>query len=286
MSSFSYEIETASDSTRLHRASTKESMAAAQGKIISELKAFGFYNCEFFVSSDDKGHGSGFVATSDFAQGEGENVCIIVFRGTHNNTDVRTDLSYEMIKIEGDHGYVHKGFHEAVSDVSMQIAAIVNRLNPKHTLPILVTGHSLGGANAVMAAFAAQESYKAIPALAFDVHAVYTFGQPRVGDTSFKASYDKTFKEKTFRIARGADVIPSLPPTLCCYHHVGEQSNLLYFNTCGTGHWNRSCHGRCLDDCVGMSVCCTTMGYFIVTAHSMNDGYRSDMRKHFQIIKK
>ena len=68
---------------------------------------------------------------------------------------------------------------------------------------VLFTGHSLGGALAVVAA--ARSKY---------VGEVYTYGQPRVGNRK----YSKQVKSKVYRFVNNNDVVPRVPPPLVFGH--------------------------------------------------------------------
>src|SRR5690606_37727833 len=69
-----------------------------------------------------------------------------------------------------------------------------------------LTGHSLGGALAVLATAVLKIG------LRMPVAGVYTYGQPRVGDAEFCRVYDQVLKDITFRYVNDADVVPHLPP--------------------------------------------------------------------------
>ena len=75
----------------------------------------------------------------------------------------------------------------------------------------MVTGHGSGGALAILAAADLANSHA--------IDAVYTFGQPRVGNKAFSTWYP-TVVPNTFRVIHYADLIPHLPPTtfLGFYH--------------------------------------------------------------------
>jgi hypothetical protein len=80
---------------------------------------------------------------------------------------------------------------------------------------VFVTGHSLGGALAVLIA-------ERISQLPKDVDAVYTFGMPRAGSTAFAASYDNDLGLRTFRLVHGDDIVPTVAPTSFGFLHVGR----------------------------------------------------------------
>jgi hypothetical protein len=84
--------------------------------------------------------------------------------------------------------------------------------NPLEAL--YVTGHSLGGAMAALMGvmLTVEPPYRQ---LAERLSAVYTFGQPMVGNGKFaRACGNNVFlRTRTFRYVFGADIVPSLPPT-------------------------------------------------------------------------
>lgn len=148
----------------------------------------------------------GFAAwTEDFA--------VLAFRGTDSLDDWRTDSRRELVPRKWCDGRVHRGFAEALSIGWWRVAHLVG-LAPRG-LPLLVTGHSLGGALAVLAAVRLQR--EGIP-----VAHVCTFGQPRVGDRRFcRRSGLASWR----RVALGGDPVVSLPPAvnlLRGYAHGGE----------------------------------------------------------------
>ena len=82
---------------------------------------------------------------------------------------------------------------------------------------ILVTGHSLGGALASIAA--ATISYNEC-ASAEDIKLI-TFGQPRVGNSEYAASMDKLVPN-TLRVVNGRDPVVQVPPREYGYQHHGR----------------------------------------------------------------
>jgi len=135
---------------------------------------------------------------------------VIAFRGTEKKiSDWLTDI--KAIPTTFGEGKVHTGFYEAftkekdkkgrtVADRVMQImqsAAV--RDDKDETLPLFITGHSLGGALALMAT----------NLLAADIKgACYTFGGPRIANYEY---FDK-LKTPVYRIVNSSDIVPRVPP--------------------------------------------------------------------------
>ncbi|VDL85693.1 unnamed protein product, partial [Nippostrongylus brasiliensis] len=72
---------------------------------------------------------------------------------------------------------------------------------------ITLTGHSLGGALAALAAARiAKQGFRS-----GDQITMYTFGEPRVGDLTFATNFDSMIKN-SYRVVFGRDSIPHLPP--------------------------------------------------------------------------
>jgi hypothetical protein len=111
---------------------------------------------------------------------------------------------------------LHSGFERAVETVLPAIqAALGKRVAPN--LPVFFTGHSLGGALAILAAW----RISLLPNAPEIV--VYTFGSPRNGGREFFNDYTPRLGDFTFRLVHGTDIVPTVPPTLLdVYHHVGQ----------------------------------------------------------------
>lgn len=107
---------------------------------------------------------------------------------------------------------VAAGFAEAAQSALPIIRAL---LNEDRSEPIYVTGHSLGGALAVIAAAALTRE-------GFRIEAVYTYGMPRPGTQEFKTSYDATLGARTYRLVYATDVVPTVPPSALGMRHVGR----------------------------------------------------------------
>lgn len=110
---------------------------------------------------------------------------------------------------------LHVGFQAAVETVWPRIKTVIANRPPSEQA-LFFTGHSLGGALAIVAA------ERAMRELTVQATAVYTFGSPRTGGKAFFNSYG-LLGNSTFRFVHGADVVPTVPPSLMGeFCHVGQ----------------------------------------------------------------
>lgn len=107
----------------------------------------------------------------------------------------------------GNMGWVHGGFADAYDEIKALQDTLVDRKKP-----LVITGHSLGGATATVAALDLKQR-------GYNVHSVYTYGAPRVGYSDFKDIYGKA-GIPTYRFINAWDVVPRIPKIN--YHHVGQ----------------------------------------------------------------
>jgi lipase (class 3) len=109
---------------------------------------------------------------------------------------------------------VHQGFLDAAAavwgDVKTALTAALAASSP-----VFITGHSLGAAIAVVTADFARKELNLTNAQ------IYLYGCPRVGRDDFVSPYNDTFRTKTYRLVHGADIVPTVPPPLLGFHHVG-----------------------------------------------------------------
>ncbi|AUX44613.1 uncharacterized protein SOCE26_060790 [Sorangium cellulosum] len=88
---------------------------------------------------------------------------------------------------------------------------------------LYVTGHSLGGALAVVAA-ALLHVDPSMEGIRRKLRGVYTYGQPMVGFSDFTTRFDEEFGRKLFRHVYGKDIVPCLPPrTTGKFVHFGRE---------------------------------------------------------------
>ncbi|MBF2759355.1 MAG: lipase family protein [Ectothiorhodospiraceae bacterium AqS1] len=125
---------------------------------------------------------------------------MLVFRGTEKNCfkDIKADIDAVKIGCVSNGG-VHRGFKNHYEKIANRIQ---NDLNKKEYIrkPLIIAGHSLGGALATIAAKRLIHQG--------GIAACYTFGAPRVGDE--KWSHD--VKTPIYRLVNAADCVTMLPP--------------------------------------------------------------------------
>ncbi len=151
-----------------------------------------FYN----RSLDPLKNTEGFVARRQ--KGDDRDFIVIAIRGTTSVQDWMNNAKAGTESIGGGRR-VHKGFHQAYLDAKPQIDALIEQARST-TLPIFVTGHSLGGAVAVMSTWYLRRDL---------LSACYTFGAPRVGNHTFNDS----FHTPIYRVVNAFDPVPLVPPS-------------------------------------------------------------------------
>jgi triacylglycerol lipase len=98
----------------------------------------------------------------------------------------------------------HMGFISAISAVWDEVQARVNDEVEKDDRPVWVTGHSLGGAMALLGGWLLNRN-------GISVHQIYTYGAPMVGNDVVAKAIDQEFASKVFRYINTEDPIPKLP---------------------------------------------------------------------------
>jgi triacylglycerol lipase len=151
-----------------------------------------------------------------------DQTCILVFRGTQPNKirDWLYDLDSRFVSPPmGMVGRVHAGFLHALNAVWPEVWATLQK--ERGTRSLWITGHSLGGALAVLATARLRFS-KAQP-----INGLYTYGQPRVGDPEFCTCFNQGFGKSTFRFVNYHDIVPRVPLRNMGYEHQGK---FFFFN--------------------------------------------------------
>jgi len=175
-----------------------------------------------------------FIATKD-------DTIYLAFRGTANISDdiIDTKLEQDAYTFLTDDGSnctmkspkVQNGFNEVYTDIEKPIFdKMQDLIGTKQFNTVLITGHSLGAALAVLA----------LPDLTVNVPLadviMYSFAGPSVGNSNFVGIYDCLISEgmnTSWRVVNTNDAIPKLPPTtLDCedfmYEHVMDQHDIVF----------------------------------------------------------
>ena len=188
-------------------------------------------------------------STAYLVQSRCGRLVILCYRGTEPanlaNWVADADVGSESITLGGERLAVHSGFHRNVRATRWAVLRELelalqgkSLLDPEESVEhpaqaLYVTGHSLGGAMAVLFALslAGSEEHRA---LAEQLRAVYTFGQPLATGAPLPAAAGEVAR-KLFRHVAPRDPIPALPAAPWGrLAHFGEE----YCQT--EGGWQRS----------------------------------------------
>ena len=124
----------------------------------------------------------------------------LAFRGTESTSikDIKSDAKATTTKCSSG-GNIHSGFKEAYEEVAMEIQNDIDQ-EAYANKPLFITGHSLGGALATIAA--KQLTH------AGGIASCYTYGSPRVGDEDWVSD----IKAPLYRLVNAADCVTMMPP--------------------------------------------------------------------------
>ena len=134
---------------------------------------------------------------------QGPDFAVLAFRGSDDLAAWMTNINVLPVPWRSG-GKVHRGFATALDSIWPDVAADLPRVRG----PLLVTGHSLGGALAALAASHLPEAR------------LYTYGAPRVGDRAFRAAMEMR-PGPARRYVDDRDVVCRVPPAAFGYRHAG-----------------------------------------------------------------
>lgn len=155
------------------------------------------------------------------AENRHSDTTLIAIRGTYNIENALLDLDSKLVNNTKLALKSHQGFTRAANTLYAQI---LPSLNKNHG--ITVTGHSLGGAVAVLLAMYLDKA-------GYSINQVTTFGQPKVSNRGAIKQFPNL---KITRVVNEEDMIPLLPPVdlseilrlkIDIFWHVGRELVLL-----------------------------------------------------------
>ena len=144
---------------------------------------------------------------------------IITLRGTQTPEDWLHNLDFigEPYQPVPGRGTVHQGFQLIYYAIRKNLVSIVNTVG-KGCTEVLITGHSLGGALAVLAMPDMLSN-----CLTGNVSPIlYNLAGPRAGHDDFQNFFDAHINV-CYRVVNTWDVVPHVPPGLAGFVHVGNQ---------------------------------------------------------------
>eukprot|EP00054_Salpingoeca_dolichothecata_P013609 m.76018 g.76018 ORF g.76018 m.76018 type:complete len:395 (+) comp20568_c0_seq1:157-1341(+) len=181
---------------------------------------------------------------------------IVTFRGTEGlsivdwGTDflfTLTDFTVGFISL----GKIHTGFVRALglnSAGQRRLADAIYDCIQEHATPeshIYVTGHSLGGALAMVFGSYLIAKQEASPSSTHQIR-IFTYGQPRVGDKVYARKMEGYFEDPRYhliRVVNNNDIVPRVPPTFSS--HTSKHDG---FSHISTGFCYIDRHGDILKD--------------------------------------
>ena len=98
----------------------------------------------------------------------------------------------------------HQGFINALDSIWLPLFSGVEDEMKRSERPLWITGHSLGGALAVLSAWLFHRKF-------VSVQQVYTFGGPMIGNHEASKAFDRELSGKIVRYVNGPDPVPKLP---------------------------------------------------------------------------
>jgi len=187
-----------------------------QGAVANQLPIF-----DFITANNETGYDpeAMIISTKEYI--------ILAWRGTdrvaNNNSTLAggaifefgewfsTNFNYQLRNApNGIQGQVHRGFSESILEDNMiaRVARRLKQLGVKNK-KLWITGHSLGGAHAQIAALYLQKMHQIRP------FAVYTYASPGVGNREFNREIDRVVpRPRLQRFVFMNDPIPAVPSGL------------------------------------------------------------------------
>ena len=139
-------------------------------------------------------------------------VATVAFRGMSSVADAYVGLWFPLRSLPSPHRQSVKAHHGALLQYLSIHAHILAALEASGATHVVLTGHSLGGALAVVAAAMLPDTY---------TYDLVTFGGPRAGNTELAdAVYPKC--RSVVRVVHNRDIVPCMPLEVMGFKHVSK----------------------------------------------------------------
>jgi len=200
-----------------------------RNQILRQLQAWGFPAADCRVFSTN---------TAQVLAAVNEEMIIVAFRGTEPGKLADWLVDAEIIQKpwrdffgEPDLGRVHHGFMRNAAFIWEQLSQFVAGARAGRQA-LWITGHSLGGAMALIAgaAFAFAEHQP--------VNGIYTYGQPRTGNRAFVVKSNQRLRAVTFRVVNDRDLVPHVPPMFIPFLIIPPHGPIFYRHAGGLLHFD------------------------------------------------
>ncbi|KAL0076060.1 secreted triacylglycerol lipase [Phycomyces blakesleeanus] len=145
----------------------------------------------------------------------------LVFRGTSSFANVIADADFSPTSYPPVKGTnVHNGFYNAYMSVQKDVLSeMTQQITDYPHYRVVVTGHSLGGALAILGGLDLFQRDSRFDAWNLSI---VTFGGPRVGDPAFAHYVVRTGIPIT-RVIHNQDIVPHVPPQYLGFLHPGTE---------------------------------------------------------------
>lgn len=155
-----------------------------------KLKAMGFESVDTVLEGSMIGY---FLQVEDQA--------VIVFRGTDDLDDWLANLDTKIA--DTGSGLAHRGFYSSYQGLAPQVGELIRQSEVKR---VWITGHSLGGALAVMCGFDLADR------ASVDIDGLITFGQPMVAKQQLADRIEDLLSGRYVHYVNQQDVVTRIPP--------------------------------------------------------------------------
>ncbi len=173
----------------------------------NKLGRFDYKEIGFINKAETSTHVSLLKVKGINSDGYPQPCLVVAFRGTDDLVDWNNNIKSMQTPFK-ECGLIHAGFNIAYQSIKEELFFYLEALS----LPIFITGHSLGAALATVLTAEIMDQP--------DFDSCYTFGSPRVGDAAFaNALNDKPI----YRIINNCDIITTVPISIpnIDYKHCG-----------------------------------------------------------------